>query len=583
MQLGLGHIAVRVDAGKGPGEIVDFNRHRTQPRSRRHRLIAWLFAAALSCVCVASVAFAAEHAEPAHPGDKTLAQETSGAPIVVWNRRLFVLRAPYGNVAPAERAAAARQRIAQALDTLKPDDISSTWIESDAGNGVLIRAGTLVLFGILPADVDGDRAATEEAGQRVVTDLREILQTRATAMRLPKLLRGIGVSALALLAFAAIVLAIARARRRMHARIAAIDAGRAQGAAGRVFDMRPIAWGLLRMLVDFARLATTLALAYITLSLILRQFPYTRPWGTALGRYIIDAITTMGDAFVASIPSLAMLVVIWLITRGLVRIVSAWFNAIESSTIESEWLDPQAASATRRLITIAIWLFAMTIAYPYIPGSETAAFKGISVFVGLMLSLGSAGVLNQVVSGFVVLYSRAIRVGDFVRVGEKEGTVRELGLLSLKMVTRLNEEITVPNAVLAGTLVENFTRQSREQGLLVSTTVTIGYDAPWRQVHALLELAAARTPNLLGAPKPFVLQSALSDFYTHYQLHAAIARPQDRPFVMSRLHAEIQDAFNEFGVQIMSPNFEMQPDGKVWVPREHWHEAPAEKPRELPG
>ena len=179
-----------------------------------------------------------------------------------------------------------------------------------------------------------------------------------------------------------------------------------------------------------------------------------------------------------------------------------------------------------------------------------------------MLSLGSAGALSQIVSGFVVLYSRAIRVGDFVRIDDKEGTVIDIGLLSLKLLTRLREEITIPNAVVAAAAVNNYTRQSRESGLLVATSVTIGYDTPWRQVHALLELAASRTPELLPAPKPYVLETGLSDFYVVYQLNAAIAKPSDRPFVLSRLHGEIHDAFNEFGVQIMSPNFEAQPDGR---------------------
>ena len=235
------------------------------------------------------------------------------------------------------------------------------------------------------------------------------------------------------------------------------------------------------------------------------------------------------------------------------------------------------ATATRLVVT-GIWLFALTVAYPYIPGSETAAFKGVSVFVGLMLSLGSAGALSQIVSGFVVLYSRAIRVGDFVRIDDKEGVVVDVGLLSLKLATRLREEVTIPNTVLAGAAVNNYTRRSREEGLFVATSVSIGYDTPWRQVHALLELAASRTPDILQSPKPYVLETSLSDFYVQYQLCAAIAKPTDRPFVLSRLHAEIQDAFNEYGVQIMSPNFEAQPDAKVWVPREHWDSAPAGKP-----
>ncbi|HKE47213.1 MAG TPA: mechanosensitive ion channel domain-containing protein [Rhodanobacteraceae bacterium] len=521
-------------------------------------------------------AIAAEAGAPADAKEATFAPAKDGS-IVVWNRPLFTMHAPFGHLDAAGRAEAAQQRIDAALDTMRPEEVTATWVQTGDAEGVLVRAGTLILFGILPADVDGDRAAAERAGQKVVADLKEILEERAASRRLPLLLRGLAVSLLALLAFAAIVHGLARARRQLHVRIERAAEQHGADRRARGLDLRPIAWGALRTLVDLVRLAATLALAYLTLSLVLRQFPYTRPWGEALGGYVVDAGSKLADAFVESIPQLAMLLVIWLVTRGLARVVSAWFTAIEHGTIESEWLDPQAAGATRRLVTIGIWLFAVTIAYPYIPGSETEAFKGVSVFVGLMLSLGSAGVLNQVVSGFVVLYSRAIRVGDFVSIGDKSGTVRELGLLSLKLVTRLNEEVTVPNAVLAGTLVENYTRQSRENGLLIATSVTIGYDTPWRQVHALLELAASRTPQLQKVPTPFVLQSALTDFYTQYQLNAAITRPQDRPFALSRLHAEIQDAFNEFGVQIMSPNFEAQPDGKVFVPRDQWHAAPADK------
>ena len=511
---------------------------------------------------------------PPAPDEAKFAPAEAAAPIVVWNRTLIELHAPFGHLTPAERAAAAQHRIEGALDTIRPDDLASTWMQAGTDEGVLIRAGSLVLFGVLPGDVDGTRAGAERAGEHVVAELRSILADRTESLRLPKLLEAIGVSALALLVFVALLAAVGRVHRRMHRRLEELSARRqSQG-----LDLRPLAWGVLRVLVDLARLAAVLALAYLTLSLVLRQFPYTRPWGEALGGYVFDAAGKLGEAFVDAIPSLATLLLIWLITRGLVRVVGAWFDAIAAGKIESEWFDAQTAGATRRLVVTGIWLFALTVAYPYIPGSETAAFKGVSVFVGLMLSLGSAGALSQIVSGFVVLYSRAIRVGDFVHVDGKEGVVVELGLLSLKLVTRLHEEVTIPNTVLAGTAVNNYTRRSRESGLLVATSVSIGYDTPWRQVHALLELAASRTPEVLQSPKPYVLETGLADFYVVYQLNAAIAKPTDRPFVLSRLHAEIQDAFNEFGVQIMSPNFEAQPDAKVWVPREHWDAAPAGKP-----
>ena len=549
--------------------------HRHAASAFCHRvvraLLAGLFALGLQ------IAAAEEPAQAPSPANavETTFTPSEEAPIVVWNRTLITLRSPFGGLTPAQRAEAAERRFREGIDRMRPERLSSTWVQTDDASGVLIRDGTEVLFGILTTDVDGDRATVEREGQRVVAEIRGILETRAEAHRLPKLLRSIGVSLLALLVFVSLVWAAARARHDLNLRIDALAERHAARSAKAGLDLRPIAWGALRLVVDLLRLGVVLGLAYLTLSLVLRQFSYTQPWGETLGGFVFDAATGLGNAFVASIPSLATLVLIWLVTRGIVRIVGTWFGAIESGALESEWLDGPTAGATRRLVVTGVWLFALTVAYPYIPGSETAAFKGVSVFVGLMLSLGSAGALSQIVSGFVVLYSRAIRVGDFVRVGDHEGVVIELGLLSLKVVTRRREEITVPNTLLAGTPVENYTRHAREKGLIVSTAVTIGYDTPWRQVHALLQLAASRTPDVQSEPAPFVLQTALADFYTQYQLNVVIARPTERPFVLSRLHAEIQDAFNEFGVQIMSPNFEAQPEQKVWVPRDAWHAEPA--------
>jgi small-conductance mechanosensitive channel len=222
-----------------------------------------------------------------------------------------------------------------------------------------------------------------------------------------------------------------------------------------------------------------------------------------------------------------------------------------------------------------IWIFAVTIAYPYVPGSSTDAFKGVSVFVGLMVSLGSAGLVNQVMSGLVVVYSRALKPGEFVRVGDDLGTVSEIGTLSTKILTRKREEITIPNAVLVGSKTVNYSRHAAGDGAVVATTLTIGYDAPWRLVQALLLQAAARTTGVRKEPAPRVLQKALSDFYIQYDLIINIDRPEERSPILSELHTHILDAFNEHSVQIMSPHFESQPHEKVFVPRSQWFRQPS--------
>jgi len=220
-------------------------------------------------------------------------------------------------------------------------------------------------------------------------------------------------------------------------------------------------------------------------------------------------------------------------------------------------------------------LFAIVMTYPYMPGSQTDAFKGVSVFLGLMITLGSSGLVNHIMSGFMLTYSRAVRMGDFVRIGDVEGTVTHLGVLSVKVRTPFHEDVTIPNAVVVSQTTTDYSRYGDAQGVFTPTSVTIGYDAPWRQVQELLLLAAGRTPGLRREPKPMVLQEALQDFYVKYTLIVCLERQESRPFTLHALHAHIQDLFNEYGVQIMSPNYVLDPAAPKVVPKDHWFATPA--------
>jgi small-conductance mechanosensitive channel len=291
----------------------------------------------------------------------------------------------------------------------------------------------------------------------------------------------------------------------------------------------------------------------------------------------------LGSGFLHSVPGIFTVAVIFLLTRLVARIVVSFFSEIEKGNIELPWAHPDTARATRHLVVVLIWIFAITVAYPFIPGSSTDAFKGVSVFVGLMVSLGSAGLVNQVMSGLVVVYSRALRPGEFVCVGDDVGTVSEVGMLSTKILTRRREEITIPNAVLVGTKTVNYSRHVAGDGTKVGTTITIGYDAPWRLVHAMLLKAAHQTTGVRKDPAPRVWQKALSDFYVEYELVVSLDQPQERVPILSELHGHIQDRFNEQGVQIMSPAFESQPEQKVFVPRELWFPEPLLESTGKPG
>lgn len=321
----------------------------------------------------------------------------------------------------------------------------------------------------------------------------------------------------------------------------------------------------------------TFALVYIWVTFSLRRFPYTEPWGRQAGGYLLDALGQMANAALKSLPDLLIVVLIVVFTRWLVRMVNLFFDPVATGRLAVSWMDADVARATQRIVSAVLWIFALIFAYPYIPGSRTEAFKGLSVFIGLVVSLGSTGIINQIMSGLFVVYSKALRTGEWVKVNDTEGEVLEVGLLAAKIRTVEGQEVTLPHSVLVTTPTTNFTRLGHADGMIVNSTVTIGYDAPWRQVHALLELAADRTANIRKAPKPYVVQRQLSDFYAEYTLVAHLENEKLRVPTLSSLHAAIQDAFNEFDVQIMSPHYMLPPNRPIVVPREKWAPEPARK------
>jgi small-conductance mechanosensitive channel len=492
----------------------------------------------------------------------------------VWNRPIIVFRSPLRNASPAERAARAAERIEAIPDDVRLDEILAEPATVGELRGVLLLARDRVLFGIVPGDLDPTGGETlEAAGAHAAEQIRAVLQARAEQRRWPLLLWGLGLTVVATALLLAALWFVRRAADRALDQVTRAVHRRAAPLLG--LDLWPFLHAAQRTLVGVTAWALVLVAVYLWLTFVLHQFPYTRPWGARLGAYIVELLRELATGALHALPGLFAVVVIFLATRFVVRLVDALFRGVEGGTIAFKGLQPDTAGATRRIVTVLIWIFALTVAYRYIPGSESDAFKAVGVFAGLMISLGSAGLVNQVMSGLVMIYARALRPGELVRAGEVVGLVTEVNLLSTKVVTARREEITIPNAVLAGTMITNYSRLAGEHGAVISTAVTIGYDAPWRQVHALLLRAAERTPGLRREPAPYVIQKALSDFYVEYELRAHLEREEGRFRVLSDLHAQIQDAFNEFGVQIMSPHFEMQPGRPVVAPPSTWHAAPA--------
>jgi small-conductance mechanosensitive channel len=472
------------------------------------------------------------------------------------------------------RAAAANRRLEIAVR-----ERAESVFTSVVADAVLITAGIQPLFAITPADVDTAGGETVGAvAARAAQETRKALAEIREARDPRRLARG---GVLALLATATLVLVlrlIGRGERALVTLAEPVARRRAQ-----IGGIDVIAGDRLARLVhrgaQIAGWGVRLAALYVFLAVVLSLFPWTRPWGERLGTFLRDTLSEIGLGLLHGIPGLFTVVVILYAARLVAHGVRVLFDGIERGALGVPGVHRETAGPTRRIVVVLVWIVAIAVAYPHLPGANSEAFKGLSVLVGVMLSLGSAGIVNQIMSGFTLMYARALREGDYVRIGDTEGTVLELSALSTKVRTVKNEEVTIPNAVVVGTSTMNFTRLHAAHGTIVYTSVTIGYDAPWRQVHAMLLEAVERTPGVRREPAPYIVQRALADFYVEYQVNAYIERPGERFPVLSALHANIQDLFNEHGVQIMSPHFEQQPAKAVVVPRDRFYAPPARPPR----
>ena len=462
-------------------------------------LAAWLRCAAFGVALVAAAAVVHVRAA-AQDLSQLVSTATPGqASVLSYNNRpITVLRATVLGRAPAERAQAATDVLDRIVNDGAPGAVSSRQLQGVS----IISVGTRDVFGIVPLDVNELAGETQEA--RTAEAVGRLQQAIDEAIELRTPSRIATSAALALLAtaiFGILLWAtrrlhrglVERASRSAERRLKRLKAGDELVKVSRAPDVaRRVVTGLFIVLWLF--------IGYNWLTFVLRRFPYTRPWGESLRSFLLDRLALFGTAIVNAIPDLFTVLLILLITRFVVRLCQVMFHAVEEGRLSLPYAYPETAQSTRRLVTALIWLLGLVLAYPYLPGSNSDAFKGVSVFLGVVLSLGSSGIVNQIMSGLTITYSRAVRVGDFVRIGDVEGTITQLGTLSTKVKTPRREEVTIPNAVVMSQVTTNFSRFADSEGVFVPTSLTIGYDTPWRQVHALLLLAAGERRGCAPSP-----------------------------------------------------------------------------------
>jgi small-conductance mechanosensitive channel len=297
-----------------------------------------------------------------------------------------------------------------------------------------------------------------------------------------------------------------------------------------------------------------------------------------LASYLLDPLARMGRALLAELPSLMFLLVLFLVVRVILRMLKFYFAAVGSGAIHVGGFEKQWAVPTFRLVRLGVIAFALVVAYPYIPGSESDAFKGLSIFAGVLISIGSSSFIANFMAGYTLIYRGLFSVGDRVQIGDITGEVLEMRVQVTRLRTYKNEEVIIPNSTILQSAVTNYSTLAASRGLILHASVGIGYEVPWRQVEGMLLAAAERTQGVLKEPPPFVLQQGLGDFAVNYEINAYVSTADDLAGRYAELHAHILDVFNEYGVQIMTPRYEGDPAEPKIVPAGRWHEKPSRRP-----
>jgi small-conductance mechanosensitive channel len=499
----------------------------------------------------------------ASPGDS----EEDEAPgwVTLGGRPLYEIRVGIKSLTAAERAQGVSERIESLAwdERFRPQDIRAVKTEMS----VDIVAGKRVLASVWEADAKAHGKTRERLASEVAAAIRSGIETYRQERSARAVLKGGLVSVGAVLALLVLLSLLNRGfgRALASARLQKVQewSGSLRIAGIRVRSPKAAeaAKAAATLALRWLRNLVALLLVYACLQVVLGALPWTRPFATRVLGYVLDPVVTLATEAWRSLPNLLFLAVLTLVTRYVLKLLRFFFVEVERGVVALPNFYREWAMPTYKIVRVLVIALAVVAAFPYIPGSDSPAFRGIGLFAGVLLSLGSTSAVANVVAGVILTYMRAYAVGDFVRIGDSIGGVVETNLLVTRILTVKNERIAIPNSVVLNSHVTNYSALARGKGLILHTTVTIGYAAPWRQVHELLVAAALATPHIRKDPAPFVLQTALNDFFVTYELNAHTDEPWQMPAIYSALHQNIQDRFNEAGVEIMSPHYAQIRDG----------------------
>jgi small-conductance mechanosensitive channel len=501
-----------------------------------------------------------------------------GGPVELEGKVLFYLRVNSKFDTAQKRAQTVSESILQLAEDPLFSPKSITVRDSELSSDIMVGDKVLYPLWEFEARVVGKPA--HELARDYADKISQAIAAYQKEHSLRNLIIRIVKTVLALLALIILVMLVNRGMRRLNRAILTSDRIRSVKLGEFEFFTADRIKAVITSAVKMVRLLIILVLIYSYFHLGLSFFPTTQRYALNLYHSLLGAVTSVGEAIWDQTPALAFLAVLFFITRYVLKTLRFFFEQVSAGKVTVSGLDAEVAPITYRIVKILLLAFVAVIAYPYIPGSQSSAFKGVSIFLGVLFSLGSSSAIANLIAGVSLTYMRSFRVGDVIKVGDSTGVVLERRLYITRLKTFKNQVITIPNNIILTSHVSNLSQEVRRgNGLILHTSITIGYDAPWEKVHALLIEAANRTAHILKSPPPFVLQTALNDFYVAYEVNAYTDAPEIMPWIYGELHQNIQNTFNEGGVEIMSPHYTQIRDGNhTTIPADYLppdYEAPA--------
>jgi small-conductance mechanosensitive channel len=493
----------------------------------------------------------------------SLRSSTTGVPVVFHKDTILFIYSKLGPFSPSERVARVQDKLGIIADDPTYDsELFKTFLGEESYD---IMYEDVIVMSVTDRDAFWLDIPKKEMANHTMEKMAKAIEFYQSDTSIYKTLLRIGLILLVIIVFFFIVRTLNRTFSKLVIRVARSSNQYMNGIKLRDYEflspereLQVVVW-----LMNAFKWLVILIILYISLPIVFSIFPTTEGIAKTLLGYVTKPMMSMIMGLIGFIPELIAIVVIATVARYVVRFLKFLASEVENGKLVLNGFYPDWAIPTYSLLRVLIYAFAFIMIFPYLPGSDSPVFQGVSVFLGLLISLGSSSAIGNIIAGLVITYMRPFKVGERVKIGDITGDVIEKNMLVTRVRTIKNEDVSIPNAAILNGSTVNYSSSAKDLGLILHTTITIGYDVPWTKVHELMIEAALKCDLILKEPKPFVLQTSLDDFYVSYQINAYTEHADKGSKIYSEIHTNIQDGFNEAGVEILSPHYRAQRDGSM--------------------